>query len=112
MARNKELYIISSHTKNTFANMRRIGAGFSGKPQKPRRKQRKKAETSHDESEDEDHVPTPFSDPLPSGEDSFILNELMERMIDQNAKIALDDETQGRTNDDEMFRVDDLAGEE
>nr|GEX99838.1 hypothetical protein [Tanacetum cinerariifolium] len=123
---------------------------------------RKEAEVSHDESEDEDHVPIPSSDPLPSGEDSFILNELMVfytsiqeqrksrskglrrlkkigsgrrvkspmekdglgahkdvskqgRMIqeiDQNAKIALDDETQGRTNDDEMFGVDDLAGEE
>nr|GEY52553.1 hypothetical protein [Tanacetum cinerariifolium] len=131
--------------------MRRIGAGFSGvniplfdtmmKKQKPKRKQRKEAEVSNDESEDEDNVPTPSSDPLPSGEDSFILNELMvfytslqeqkigadrrvkspmekdglgaqedaskqERMIkeiDQNAKIALDDETQGRTNDDEMF---------
>nr|GEZ29553.1 hypothetical protein [Tanacetum cinerariifolium] len=44
-------------------------------------------------SEDKDHVPTPSSDPLPS-------------------EIALDDETQRRTNDDEMFRVDDLAGEE
>nr|GEW14771.1 zinc finger, CCHC-type [Tanacetum cinerariifolium] len=100
------------------------------------RKPRKEAETSHDESEDEDHVPTPYSNPLPSGEDSFILNELMvfctslqeqdglgaqedaskhRRMIeeiDQNGKIALDDETQGRTNDDQMFRVDDLAGEE
>nr|GEX45431.1 hypothetical protein [Tanacetum cinerariifolium] len=32
--------------------------------------------------------------------------------IDENAKIALDDETLGRTNDDEMFGVDDLAGEE
>nr|GEZ10291.1 hypothetical protein [Tanacetum cinerariifolium] len=32
--------------------------------------------------------------------------------IDQNAEIALDDETQGRANNDEMFRVDDLAGEE
>nr|GEV55850.1 hypothetical protein [Tanacetum cinerariifolium] len=31
------------------------------------------------------------------------------RMIDQNAEIALDDETRGRTNDDEMFGVDDLA---
>nr|GEY63709.1 hypothetical protein [Tanacetum cinerariifolium] len=29
MARHKELYIISSHTKKIFANMRRIGAGFS-----------------------------------------------------------------------------------
>nr|GEV06294.1 hypothetical protein [Tanacetum cinerariifolium] len=68
MARHKELYIISSHTKKIFTNMNRIGAGFS---------RRKEAEVSNDESEDEDHVPTPSSDPLPSGEDSFILNELM-----------------------------------
>nr|GFC03846.1 hypothetical protein [Tanacetum cinerariifolium] len=32
--------------------------------------------------------------------------------IDQNAEIALDNKTQGRTNDYEMFRVDDLAREE
>nr|GEV05442.1 hypothetical protein [Tanacetum cinerariifolium] len=148
MARHKEMYIISSHTKKIFANMRRIGAGFSG----PRRKQRKKAEVSHDELEDEDHIPKPSSDSLPSCEDSSILNKLMvfctslqehvldlkeakaaqakeiaalkkkrrmfwviRRMIeeiDQNAKIALDDKTQGMTNDDEMFGVDDLAGEE
>nr|GEZ63646.1 hypothetical protein [Tanacetum cinerariifolium] len=131
------------------------------KKQQPRRKQRKEAEVSHDESEDEDHVPTPSGDPLPSGDDSSILNELMvfctslqeqrksrsrwlrilkkigsckrvkslmekdslgaqedaskqERMIeeiDQNTEIALDTETQGRTNDNEMFGVDDLAGE-
>nr|GEU72122.1 hypothetical protein [Tanacetum cinerariifolium] len=159
MARHKEMYVISSHTKKIFTNMRRIGAGFSRKPQKPRRKQRKEAEVSIDESEDEDYVLTPFSDPLPSGEDSSILNELMvfctslqeqsrsrglrrlkrfgsvrrvksptekdglgaqedaskqERMIeeiDQNVEIALDDETQGSSNDDEMFGVDDLAGE-
>nr|GEX54330.1 xylulose kinase-1 [Tanacetum cinerariifolium] len=160
------------------------------KPQKPKRKHRKEAETSHDESKDEDHVSTPSSDILPSSEDSFILNELMvfctslqeqvfdlqeandaqekeivslkkkitkltkwrksksgglrrlkrigsgrrvkslmekdglgaqedaskqERVIeeiDQNAEIALDIETQRRTNDDEMFGDDDLAGEE
>nr|GEX43339.1 hypothetical protein [Tanacetum cinerariifolium] len=100
------------------------------------------------------------NDPLPSGEDSSILNEMMVfctslqeqsrpeglrrlkkfgsgrrvksplekdslgaqedaskqgRMIeeiDQNAEIAIDNEAQGRTNDDEMFGVDDLAGEE
>nr|GEZ59746.1 hypothetical protein [Tanacetum cinerariifolium] len=162
MARHKEIYIISSHTKKIFSNMRRIGAGFSGKKQKPRRKQRNEAEVSHDESENEDHVPTTSSDPLPSVEDSFILNELMVfytslqehrksrsrgimrlkkiglgirvkpptekdslgaqvdaskqgrmiKEIDQNTKIALDDETYGRTNDDEMFGVDDLTGEE
>nr|GEV71814.1 hypothetical protein [Tanacetum cinerariifolium] len=32
---------------------------------------------SHDESEDKEHVPIPSIDPLPSGEDSSILNELM-----------------------------------
>nr|GEV99337.1 hypothetical protein [Tanacetum cinerariifolium] len=40
-------------------------------------KQRKEADVSHAESEDEDHVLTPSSDPLPSGEDSYTLNELM-----------------------------------
>nr|GFC10980.1 hypothetical protein [Tanacetum cinerariifolium] len=129
---------------------------------KPRRKQRKESETSYDESKDVDHVLTPSSDPLPSGEDNSILNELMvfytslqEQVFDlQEAKDAQakeigaltnkvtkltkwrksrsrglrrlkrigscrrmkspmkkdDDETQGRTNDDEMFGVDDLAG--
>nr|GEV76946.1 hypothetical protein [Tanacetum cinerariifolium] len=37
---------------------------------------------------------------------------MMIEEIDQNVEIALDDETRWRTNDDEMFRVDDLAGEE
>nr|GFC13233.1 hypothetical protein [Tanacetum cinerariifolium] len=83
----KEMYIISCHTKKIFANMRRIGAGFSReitplfdtmmKKHKPRRKQRNQAEVSHDESEAEDDVPTPYSDPLPSGEDSYTLNKLM-----------------------------------
>nr|GFA01363.1 hypothetical protein [Tanacetum cinerariifolium] len=116
MARHKELYIISSHTKKIFANIRRIGAGFFGvitplfdtmmvqcpadigdtlvetyqtpivdqpltskpqKKQKPMSKQRNEAEVSNDESEDKDHVPLPSSNPLPSGKDSFILNELM-----------------------------------
>nr|GEY55700.1 hypothetical protein [Tanacetum cinerariifolium] len=162
MTRYKEMYVISSHTKKIFTNMRIIGAGFSGviiplfdtmMVQAPT-----DIETSHDESEDEDHVPTPSSDPLPSGEDISILNELMVfytslqeqvldlqeakaaqanevaalkkkkdslgaqedaskqgrmiKEIDQNAEIALDDETQGRTNDDEMFGVDDHATKE
>nr|GEZ20618.1 hypothetical protein [Tanacetum cinerariifolium] len=153
ISRHEEMYIISSHTKTIFSNMRRIGACFS---------ERKEKEVSHDELEDEDHDLTPSNDPLPSSEDSSILNELMVfctslqeqrksisrglrrlkkigsgrrvkspmekdslgaqedaskqgRMIekiDQNAVIALDDETYRMTNDDEMFGVDDLAGEE
>nr|GFA45292.1 ribonuclease H-like domain-containing protein [Tanacetum cinerariifolium] len=47
------------------------------KKQKPMRKHRKEAEVSHDESEDEDNVPTPSSDPLPGGKDSYTLYELM-----------------------------------
>nr|GEV48035.1 hypothetical protein [Tanacetum cinerariifolium] len=66
-------------------------------------KQRKETETSHDELEDEDHVPTPSSNPLSSGDDSSILNEFM--VFYTNLQ------EQGRINDDEMFRVDDLARE-
>nr|GEX86266.1 hypothetical protein [Tanacetum cinerariifolium] len=84
-----------------------------------KRKQRKEAEVSHDKSEDEDNVPTPSSDPLPVGEDSSILNELMvsctslqEQVLDlQEAKAAQAKEI-GRINDDEMFGVDDLTREE
>nr|GEV39335.1 hypothetical protein [Tanacetum cinerariifolium] len=96
------------------------------KKKKPIRKQRNEAEVSNDESEDEDYVPTPSSDPLPSGrrvkppmeKDSLgaqkdaSKQERMIEEIDQNAEIVLDDETQGRTKNDEMFGVDDLAGEE
>nr|GEY44535.1 hypothetical protein [Tanacetum cinerariifolium] len=111
MARHKDMYVISSHNKKIFTNMRRIGAGFSRvvtplfDSMMPRRKQRKEAEVSIDESEDEDHVPTPSSDPLPSG------GCIQTEEIDQNIEISLDDETQRRINDDEMFGVNDLAGE-
>nr|GEV11365.1 retrovirus-related Pol polyprotein from transposon TNT 1-94 [Tanacetum cinerariifolium] len=174
MARHKEMYVISSHTKKIFTNMRRIGAGFSKvitplfdsmMVQAAIDMGDTPAETSHDESEDEEHVPTPSSDPLPNevkaaqAKEVVVLKKKVSklnkwiksrsgglmrlkrfgsvrrvksymekdslgtledaskqgRMIDeikQNAEIALDDETQGRTNDDEMFGVDDLAGEE
>ncbi|GKC74321.1 hypothetical protein Tco_1120204 [Tanacetum coccineum] len=47
------------------------------KKQKPRRKQRMMIESPQHESEDEEHVPTFSNDPLPSGEDSSNINELM-----------------------------------
>nr|GEV80011.1 hypothetical protein [Tanacetum cinerariifolium] len=205
MAKHKDIYVISSHTKKIFANMRRQGQGFSrnvtplfdtmmvnaqeevgegsglhtdshhtptdtqpysSKPQKkikPKRKQRQATEVHSPSSEIpvEESIPTPSSDPLPSGEDSIKLNELMifcinlqqqvldleeakiaqekeiaklkkivrklekrrksipaglRRLkkgrsiedIDQDAKIALVDEAQGRIHDADMFRVDDL----
>nr|GEU58662.1 reverse transcriptase domain-containing protein [Tanacetum cinerariifolium] len=154
-SKHKEMYVISSHIKKIFANMRRIGAGFSGivTPFSDTMMVQAAADM-----EDEDHVPTPSSDPLPSGKDSYTINKLMvfctslqeqvfdlqeakdaqskeiatlkkkedslgaqedaskhERMIkeiDQDDEIALDVDTQGRKNDDEMFGVDDLFGEE
>ncbi|GJR44378.1 hypothetical protein Tco_1312481 [Tanacetum coccineum] len=47
------------------------------KKQKSRRKQRKEAEVANDETEQEENIPTPSNDPLPSGEDSMQLNDLM-----------------------------------
>nr|GEV10980.1 putative ribonuclease H-like domain-containing protein [Tanacetum cinerariifolium] len=151
----KLIQVIKIHTDKNVADLLTKAFDVSRK-QKPRRKQRKEAEVSHDESQDKEHIPTPFSDPLPSGEDSFTLNELMVFLyqltrtglrrlkkigsgrrvkspmekdslgaqedaskqrriieeIDQNAEITLDDETQGRTNNDDMFGVDDLADKE
>ncbi|GKA32776.1 putative ribonuclease H-like domain-containing protein [Tanacetum coccineum] len=45
--------------------------------QKSKRRQRKEAKVAHDETEHEESVHTPSYDPLPSGEDSMQLNDLM-----------------------------------
>nr|GEY02651.1 hypothetical protein [Tanacetum cinerariifolium] len=145
MARHKEMYVISSHSKKIFANMRRIKAGFSravtplfdtmmvqanaDMDDTPR----KEEEVSHDESDDEDHVLTPSSDPLPIGDDSYTLNELMKKVSKllkwrktrsgglrrlmkigscRRVKSPLKKDSLGEENDDEMFGVDDLSGEE
>nr|GEZ32792.1 hypothetical protein [Tanacetum cinerariifolium] len=144
MARHKEMYVISSHSKKIFANMRRIKAGFSGvvtplfdtmmvqanadMDDTPR----KEEEVSHDESDDEDHVLTPSSDPLPIGDDSYTLNELMKKVSKllkwrktrsgglrrlmkigscRRVKSPLEKDSLGEENDDEMFGVDDLSRE-
>ncbi|GKD32155.1 hypothetical protein Tco_1242933 [Tanacetum coccineum] len=45
--------------------------------QKPKRRQRKEAEVTQDETKHEESVPTPSNDPVPSGEDSMQINDLM-----------------------------------
>nr|GEY66890.1 hypothetical protein [Tanacetum cinerariifolium] len=121
MAKHKEIYVLSSHTKKVFANMRRQGHGFSKtitplfetmmanaqeevgeglglyidshhtptntqpsssksqKKIKPKRKQRQATKVHSPSSEIpiEESILTPSNDPLPSGEDSIQLNELM-----------------------------------
>ncbi|GKA72035.1 hypothetical protein Tco_0778251 [Tanacetum coccineum] len=93
MSHHKKIYVNPSHTKKIFANMKRAGKDFSGRitplfdtmmvqaseeqKQKSKRKQRKEAEVTHDEKKHEESVPTPSNDPLPNGEDSMQLNDLM-----------------------------------
>nr|GEU86629.1 hypothetical protein [Tanacetum cinerariifolium] len=55
MLKHKEIYVTPSHTKKTFANMKRQGKYFS-----------------------DEHVTTTSNDPLLSGEDRLKLTELME----------------------------------
>nr|GEV35309.1 hypothetical protein [Tanacetum cinerariifolium] len=90
MARHKEMYIISSHIKKIFyqyeENRIRL---FWGRRVKPPMKKVS----------------------LGAQKDASKQRRMIEE-INQNAEIALDDETQGRTNDDEMFGVNDLVGEE
>nr|GEX14726.1 hypothetical protein [Tanacetum cinerariifolium] len=66
--RHNEIFVILSHTKKVFANMRRKGKDFSGKKQKSRKKQRKGIEVSSPSSEipNEEGVPKTSNDPLPS----------------------------------------------
>nr|GEU42242.1 reverse transcriptase domain-containing protein [Tanacetum cinerariifolium] len=63
-----------SHHKGIFINP----SLTKKKKHKPRRKQRKETEGSHDEIPTEERVPTPSHDPLLSGKDRLQLNELME----------------------------------
>nr|GEX38069.1 hypothetical protein [Tanacetum cinerariifolium] len=105
MAKHKEIYVISSHTKKIFANMRRQGHGFSGNVTPLFETMMVNAQEEVGEAEvhlpsSEIHVkesiPTPSNDPLPSGEDSIQLNELMilctnlqQQVLDlEEAKIA------------------------
>nr|GFA15462.1 hypothetical protein [Tanacetum cinerariifolium] len=123
MTRHKEMYIISSHTKMIFANMRRIGAGFS-RTQKPRRKQRKEEAVSHDKLEDEDHVLTLSNDPLPTKDAQAKEIAALKKKVAKLTKWRksrsgglrrlkkIGSSRRGRINENEMFGVDDLAGEE
>nr|GFC19231.1 hypothetical protein [Tanacetum cinerariifolium] len=143
MSHHKGIFVNPSLTKKVFANIKRVGTGFSrvitplfetrmvqapeemgdiptdtydkpiltqpssSQPQrkhKSRRKQRKETEAPHTEPQTEEHIPTPSYDPLPSGEDRMQLSELVE------IRIKLSD--MGKMNDEDLFRVNDLDGDE
>nr|GEU71479.1 uncharacterized mitochondrial protein AtMg00810-like [Tanacetum cinerariifolium] len=97
MAKHKKIYVISSHTKNIFANMRRQGQGFFGNVTTL-------FETMMVHAQEQvgrvrfllESILTPANDLLPGGEDSIQLNELItfctnlqQQVLDiEEAKIA------------------------
>nr|GEV26834.1 hypothetical protein [Tanacetum cinerariifolium] len=133
MAKHKEIYVMSSHAKKIFANMRRQGlqqqvldleeakiaqakeiAKLKKRVKKleKRRKSRpaglrrlKKVGTSKQVESSEK------KDSLGAQEDASKQERNIED-IDQDAEIALVDEAQGRMHDAEMFGVDDLERNE
>nr|GEU85327.1 hypothetical protein [Tanacetum cinerariifolium] len=97
MTHHKAIFATPSLTKKVFANMKRVGTGFyrevtllfdtmlfnplrKWKKHKPKRKHTKEPEVPPTESQVEYNVPLPSTshDPLPSGEDSLKLKELMD----------------------------------
>nr|GEX34482.1 uncharacterized mitochondrial protein AtMg00810-like [Tanacetum cinerariifolium] len=106
MSKHKAIYVIPSHTKKVFSNIRRIGKDFFGRdtPLFPTMLlSAQEEELGEDEALDEENVPAQSNDPplsrvntLGSGEDRLTLKELMEiytnlqqRVIDlENTKTA------------------------
>nr|GEV33017.1 hypothetical protein [Tanacetum cinerariifolium] len=71
MAHHKEIFDTPSLTKKVFANMKR-------KKHKPKRKHTQESEVPLTESLAEQNLPSPFNDPLTSGEDSLKLKKFMD----------------------------------
>nr|GEV07521.1 hypothetical protein [Tanacetum cinerariifolium] len=99
MTHHKDIFATFSLTKKVFANMKRVGTRFSEevtplfanmlKKHKPKRKHTKEPEVPPTESQAEQSIslPSPSHDPLPSGEDSLKLKELMDLCTNLSNKI-------------------------
>nr|GEV90455.1 ribonuclease H-like domain-containing protein [Tanacetum cinerariifolium] len=104
MTHHKDIFDTPSLIKKVFANMKRVGTRFSGEvtslldnmlKHKPKRKHTKEPEVPPTESQAKHNVPlpSPSYDPLPSGEDSLKLKELIELcIILSNKVLALESE--------------------
>ncbi|GKD70742.1 hypothetical protein Tco_1324832 [Tanacetum coccineum] len=133
ISKHKGIYVTPSHTKKVFANIKRPGKGFSdsaaatdsyptpiitqlssSKPQKKqsRRKQRKGIEIPSSSGE-------PIADEVDTEENR--LQRLLKHRkfqgrkiadLDADAEVTLIDETQGRNDEDLMFDIGFLDGDE
>ncbi|GJU30939.1 hypothetical protein Tco_1174528 [Tanacetum coccineum] len=100
MTRHKEVYVIPSHTKKVFANMKRPGKGFSGRVTPLFLTMMIQALEDMEPVTNKTHVSTPSYDPPQSGEDNMQLSELMnlctslqEKVLDlEKAKTAQEKE--------------------
>ncbi|GJT63032.1 hypothetical protein Tco_1006565 [Tanacetum coccineum] len=171
MSHHKKIYVNPSHTKKIFANMRREGKDFSrritplfetmmvqptqdeGKQSK--RKQRKDAAVTQEETQQDDSVPIPSNDPPISAKEIADLKKRVQKLerrttglkrlrkvgmsrrvespedkdslgdhedaskqgrsiedIDKDVDVSLVDDTQGRSDDADMFDTIDLHGDE
>nr|GEV68690.1 hypothetical protein [Tanacetum cinerariifolium] len=103
MAHHKEIFDTPSLTKKVFANMKRVGilqadaqsipittepsTSKSQKKHKQKRKHTQEYEVPPTESPVEQSLPSPSSDPLPSGEDSLKLKELTDLCTNLSNKV-------------------------
>nr|GEX75629.1 hypothetical protein [Tanacetum cinerariifolium] len=106
MDRHNAIFVISSHTKKVFANIKREGKDFSGKftplfdtmivqaPEDIARRVESLTEASLGDQED-------------ASKQGMMIDN-----IDQDVEITLVDNTHGRMNEEDMFRVNDLDGDE
>nr|GEU30825.1 hypothetical protein [Tanacetum cinerariifolium] len=94
MAYHKEIFDTPLLTKKVFANIKRVvpitTEPSTSKPQKkhkPKRKHTQESEVPLTESPAERTLPSPSNNPLPSGEDSLKLKELMDLCINLSNKV-------------------------
>nr|GEV82536.1 hypothetical protein [Tanacetum cinerariifolium] len=80
---------------------------------KSRRKQRKETEVSQDEPPIKKHIPTPSHDPLPSAEIAKLKKRVKKlEGLKKKRTHVLKRLYKGRMNDQDMFKVNDLDGDE
>nr|GFA71650.1 hypothetical protein [Tanacetum cinerariifolium] len=85
---------------------------------KTRRKQRKETKVPLEEPPTEEHIHTPSYDPLSNDEEGLGDQEDASKQgrsianIDQDKGVTLVDDTQGRMNEEDLFKVHDLSSDE
>ncbi|GJS28020.1 hypothetical protein Tco_0488640 [Tanacetum coccineum] len=121
MSHHKQIYVNPSHTKKIFANMKREGKDFSGRITPLF--ERMMVQPTQDEGVDsglERLKKVSMSRRVESSEDQESLGDHEDASkhgrsiedIDKDADVSLVDDTQRRSDDADMFDIDDLHGDE